>query len=506
MAGLDRRELLAGAAGGLLAGALPLDAALFAERVLAKPALSKPAARALRSAVRGRVYFPRSPGYNSARLVYNLRYDGARPEAVVQPRDTRDVAAVLRWANRFKVRVVPRSGGHSYAGYSTTSSGVVVDLSRISGVRVSNGRATVGAGTQLLDVYAALARRGLLVPAGSCPSVGITGLALGGGHGLSGRRFGLTTDNLLGATIVTADGRIRQVSQSSDEDLYWACQGGGGGNFGIVTSLTLQAHRAKGAAWFVMSWPWAAAGQVLTAWQGLAPHAPPALTSILSLATTGGTGSPRVTAIGQFFGSESALRRVIRPLTRVGGANLSAGRSSMMALALRWAGCVDESFRACHTRGTSPGGQLPREAFFAKSDYFDRPLPARGRQVLIDWIERRQRTPSLGSGALLFDAYGGAYNRPAEDATAFVHRDMLFSLQYFAAGGPARATRAWINGVWRAARPFASGQAYQNYIDPQLATWQRAYYGSNLARLRQVKRTYDPDFKFRFKQAIPPAG
>ena len=507
MAGLDRRELLAGAAGGLLAGALPLDAAaLFAEHVLAEPALSKRAARALRSAARGRVYFPRSPGYNAARLVYNLRYDGARPEAVVQPLDTRDVAAVVRWSNRFNVHLVPRSGGHSYAGYSTTSSGVVVDLSRISGVRVSNGRATVGAGTQLIDVYAALARRGLLVPAGSCPSVGITGLALGGGHGLSGRRFGLTTDNLLGATIVTADGRIRQVDQNSDEDLYWACQGGGGGNFGIVTSLTLQAHRANGAAWFFMSWPWAAAGQVLAAWQAFVPHAPPALTSILSLATTGGAGSPRVTAIGQFFGSESAMRRVIRPLTRVGGANLSAGRSSMMALALRWAGCVDESFRACHTRGTSPGGQLPRESFFAKSDYFNRPLPARGRQVMIDWIERRQRTPSLGSGALLFDAYGGAYNGPAADATAFVHRDMLFSLQYFAAGGPARATRAWINGVWRAARPFASGQAYQNYIDPQLTTWQRAYYASNLGRLRQVKKTYDPDFKFRFKQAIPPAG
>jgi FAD/FMN-containing dehydrogenase len=507
VAGLDRRELLAGAAGGLVAGALPLDAAaLLADSVQAEPALSRRAARALRSAVRGRIYLPRTPGYNAARLVYNVRYDGARPEAVVQPLDTRDVAAVVRWANRFGVRVVPRSGGHSYAGYSTTARGVVVDLSRMSGVRVASGRATVGAGTQLIDVYSALARRGLLVPAGTCPSVGITGLALGGGHGLSGRRFGLTSDNLLGATIVTADGQIRQVDQNSNEDLYWACQGGGGGNFGIVTSLTLQAHRAGGAAWFLMSWPWAAAGQALAAWQAFAPDAPGALTSIFSLATSGGRGSPRVTALGQFFGSEAALRRLIRPLTRVGGASVSAGSSSMMALALRWAGCVDEGLRACHTRGTSPGGRLPRESFFGKSDYFSRPLPARGRQVMIDWIERRQRNPSLGSGALLFDSYGGAYNRPAADATAFAHRDMLFSLQYYAGGGPAGATRAWINGVWRALRPFASGQAYQNYIDPQLTTWQRAYYASNLARLRQVKQTYDPDFRFRFAQAIPPAG
>ena len=507
MAGLDRRELLAGAAGGLLAGSLPLDpVALLADRVLAQPALSRRAARALRSAVRGPVYLPRTPGYNAARLVYNLRYDGARPEAVVQPRDTRDVAAIVRWAGRFDVRLVPRSGGHSYAGYSTTSRGVVVDLSRMRGVRMANGRATVGAGTQLIDLYAALARRGLLVPGGTCPSVGITGLALGGGHGLSGRRFGLTSDNLLGATIVTADGRTRRVDQNSDEDLYWACRGGGGGNFGIVTSLTLEAHRANGAAWFFMSWPWAAASQAFAAWQAFAPDAPPALTSIFSLGTTGGAGSPRVTALGQFFGSERALRRLIRPLARVGGANVSTGRSSMLALALRWAGCADESLRACHTRGTSPGGRQPRESFFGKSDYFDRQVPARGRQVMIDWIERRQRTPSLGGGALLFDAYGGAYNRPAADATAFVHRDMLFSLQYYAAGGPPGATRVWINGVWRALRPFASGQAYQNYIDPQLASWQRAYYAANLARLRQVKQTYDPDFRFRFAQAIPPAG
>jgi hypothetical protein len=401
VAGLDRRELLAGAAGGLLAGSLPFDAsALLAERVPAEPALSSQAARALRSAVRGRVYLPRSPGYNAARLVYNLRYDGARPEAVVQQLDTRDVAAIVRWARRFDVRVVARSGGDSYAGYSTTSGGVVVDLSRMRGVRVANGRATVGAGAQLIDLYAALAGRGLVVPGGTCPSVGITGLALGGGHGLSGRRFGLTSDNLLGATIVTADGRIRQVDQNSDEDLYWACRGGGGGNFGIVTSLTLQAHRADGAAWFFISWPWAAAGQAFAAWQAFAPDAPPALTSIFSLATTGVAGSPRVSALGQYFGSEAALRRLISPLTRVGGANLSTGRSSMLALALRWAGCADESLRACHTRGTSQGGRLPRDSFFGKSDYFDRQVPARGRGVMIDWIERRQRTPSLGSGAL----------------------------------------------------------------------------------------------------------
>ena len=154
-------------------------------------------------------------------------------------------------------------------------------------------------------------------------------------------------------------------------------------------------------------------------------------------------------------------------------------------------------------RWSGAGG---RARFRAKSDYFDEPLPPRARDLMIEWIERRQRAPSQGSGALLLDSYGGALNRPRPGATAFVHRDMLFSLQYltyFCGGG--QAANRWINGVWRALRPYASGQAYQNYIDPQLDRWQRAYYGSNLERLRDIKAQVDPDFRFRFRQAIPPA-
>jgi FAD/FMN-containing dehydrogenase len=497
---LDRREFLGEAVADVVALALALEAPR-ARR------LSRRAARALRSAVRGPVLLPRTPGFDARRLVYNARFDGVRPDAVVQPVDTRDVQAVVRWASRFGVRVVPRSGGHSYAGYSTAANGVVVDLSRLRGIRLAGGRATVGAGAQLIDVYARLARRGLSVPAGSCPSVGIAGLALGGGHGLSSRRFGLTSDNLVAATVVTADGRARRVDAGTNRDLYWACRGGGGGNFGIVTSLTLRAHRTRGAAWFFVRFPWSGASEALAAWQRFAPHAPPALSSVFSMGTSGG-GEPSATAAGQFFGSEAALRRLIRPLTRVSGASVSTGSASTMDLVLRWAGCLDDGLRACHTSGTRPGGGLARATFHAKSDFFDRPLSARARRTMIDWIERRQRTPSLGSGSLLLDAYGGALNRPRPDATAFVHRDMLFSLQYLAyfSGSPAgRASRRWLEGVWRALRPFASGQAYQNYIDADLRGWQRAYYGSNLARLREVKAQVDPGFAFRFGQAIPPA-
>jgi FAD/FMN-containing dehydrogenase len=483
---LDRRRFLIGTAGGALALGLPAEAA----------GLSRRALRDLRAAVRGRVVVP----HGSAALVYNTRFDARRPDAVVHVRDTADVAAAVRWANRFDVRLVARSGGHSYGGYCSTSDGVVLDLSALDGIRVSGGRATVGPAARLIDVQRKLTRHGVTVPSGSCPTVGVAGLALGGGHGLAGRRFGLTSDNLLAARIVTADGRVRHADADTNEDLYWACRGGGGGNFGVVTALTLKTHRVSRAAYFFASWPWSQADEAIAAWQRFAPHAPGALTSILSLGTTGGGGPPRVSALGQYFGSEAALRRLVRPLTRVSGASLTTGTSGYFTMVLRWAGCLDGGLAACH-RST-------RSAFYAKSDYFDRPLGPRGRAKMIQAIERRQSTPSLGSGALLLDAYGGALNRPAPDDTAFVHRDMLFSLQYLAYFGGAtagRASRRWINGTWQELRPHASGEAYQNYIDPDLEHWERAYYASNLARLREIKKQVDPNFRFRFRQAIPPA-
>ena len=205
MAELDRRQFLVGTAGGALLLRLPPEAS----------GVSKRALRELRSAVRGRVLVPR----DSAGIVYNRRFEGLRPDAVVHVENTADVAAAVRWADRFDVRVVARSGGHSYAGYSSTGDGVVLDLSKLRGVRVAGGRATVGPGAQLIDVQRALTRRGVTVPSGSCPSVGIGGLALGGGHGLAGRRFGLTSDNLLAARIVTADGRVRHLDADTNEDL-----------------------------------------------------------------------------------------------------------------------------------------------------------------------------------------------------------------------------------------------------------------------------------------------
>lgn len=182
------------------------------------------------------------------RLVYNERFSGRRPRAVVQSRDARDVQAVVRWAHWHGVALTVGSGGHSYGGYSTLAGGVVVDLRRIRTVRVTRGHVRVGGGAQLIDAHAQLARHGAMLPTGSCPSVGIGGMTQRGGRGLSGRELGLTCDNLTALTIVTPDGRLRRCDARTEPDVFWACRGGGGGNFGIVTSFDFKPPRCGGFA------------------------------------------------------------------------------------------------------------------------------------------------------------------------------------------------------------------------------------------------------------------
>jgi hypothetical protein len=489
---VDRRRFLIGAAGTI--------ASTYAgtARSSSRPrAPGPPVPHSLHEAMRGPVIGRGAPGFADAAHVYNERFDHVLPRAVARPIGAEDVRQAVRWAVANGVRLVARSGGHSYAGYSTVDGGVVLDLRRLRGVRVDRRArtATVGAGAQLIDVYGALAAAGATLPAGSCPSVGIAGVTLGGGMGLAGRAFGLTTDNLASVQLVTADGRVRTVDRRTDPELLWALRGGGGGNFGIATSFTFRVHALpRAASWFFVSWPWSAADAAFDAWQHWAPHARDQLTSIMHLEAGGGTPAVRVT--GQYLGWPGDLPGLLGALTSVAGASLSYGDQDYVGLQRRWAGCLHNSPASCHTVGTRPGGTQERASFRAKSDYLDRPLPAAGRRALIAAVERRHVEP--GSGALLFDAYGGAINRVAPHATAFVHRSSLCALQYLSYGGGA----AWLRSAHAALRPYVSGAAYQNYIDPELADWRHAYYGANYAKLVSVQRRVDAHHFFTFPQAI----
>jgi len=493
---LDRRELFARAAGAVIAGSVVGRLAGEAAAAVG----TDPRLRELQRLISGPVLGPRSSAYETARLVYNERFDGVRPFAVVRPASVADVQALVRWSQKTGVAIVPRSGGHSYAGYST-GSGVVVDLSGLRGIRVEGRSAVVGAGARLIDVYAALAAKGGTVPAGSCATVGIGGLALGGGVGLASRRLGTTSDNVESLRIVTADGRLLDCDERRNADLFWACRGGGGRNFGIVTSFRLRVTPVSAASYFFASWPWDAGTEIVPAWQRWAPHAPDALMTLCRLSTGG--SAPALQVFGQYLGPESKLRGLVAPLVHAATpSNLTTGTSGYLDLMLRWAGCRGRSQAACHL--VSDHGVLERATFLGKSDYVGKPFPTRAVRELQHRIEARQSS-GRGSGALIMDAYGGAISRVRPDATAFVHRSPLCSMQYLAyweADQHEAASLAWIRGFHSAMRPFVTGAAYQNYADPDLEDWRRAYYGSNYARLVDVKRRFDPDRLFRFPQAI----
>src|SRR5258706_5635527 len=471
---------------------------------------------ALAASLQGTLIRPDSPRYPVALQLFDPHFDNIKPAAIAYCASAADVQNCLNFVRQFGLSFAPRSDGHSYAGYAT-STGLVVDVTRMSTIKVdtNTGAATVGAGARLIDVYATLAQYGLALPAGSCPTVGIAGLALGGGVGVLGRKFGLTCDTLLSAQVVVADGRLLACDASSNPDLFWALRGGGGGNYGVVTSFTFQAHRVAALSLFTLDWPWSNAADVVDAWQNWAPQAPDELWSnCVLVATSNKNAGPIARANGVYVGNVATLNSQLQQLiSRVGVAPSSRYVSSAGLLDTMMAegGCYGDTVAECHLPTQNPYGQLQRVAYGAKSDFFTSLLPRKGIDILVNAIAQRQAS-TLGEGGIGLDAFGGAINRVAPGATAFVHRNVLFGAQYTAnwyandPGSIVAANNSWLAATSQGMRPYASGAAYQNYIDPKLVGWQQAYYGSNLPRLQQIKAVYDPENLFHFAQSIPPAS
>ncbi|MDQ6660538.1 MAG: BBE domain-containing protein [Chloroflexota bacterium] len=254
---------------------------------------------------------------------------------------------------------------------------------------------------------------------------------------------------------------------------------------------------------------------MVNAWQAWAPQAPDELWSnCLLLATSDKQSSPIVRINGVYVGGVAPLNSLLQQLTsRINATPTSRYVSSagLLDTMMIEAGCYGKTVSECHLPGQTPNGQLQRVAYGAKSDYFTGPLPRQGIDALVSAISRRQSSSTLGEGGIGLDAYGGAINRVAADATAFVHRDALFAAQYTANWNVSdpdtvvAANSSWLTETWQAMRPYASGAAYQNYIDPNLPDWQHAYYGTNLPRLQRIKAAYDPGNIFHFGQSISPA-
>lgn len=469
----------------------------------------------------GRLVLPADQDYDRVRLLFDPKFDGIRPAAIACCARPAEVGACLAFARKFGVPIATRSGGHSYGGWSTTS-GLVIDVSLMSQVNVDGAARTarVGAGTLLIDLYDRLASAGQAVPGGSCPTVGVAGLALGGGVGVVGRLFGLTCDNVVSVQIVTADGVVREASADSEPDLFWACRGGGGGSFGVVTAFTFRTHPAPDLVLFYLQWPWSAAAAVLAAWQRWAPAGPDELWSNLHLSATPGGGLPQISVGGTVAGQTAQAQELLGRLYAAVGLPPSSAfvqSEPYLTAMLVQAGCSSQSVAQCHLPSQNPAGVLGRPPEYAKSDFFTRPLSPAGIKTLLDQVQLMGQVDGApgAAGGVAFDACGGAINRVGPGETAFVHRDALFLAQYSttwsppsgaddagAASAAVLAQRSWLAAFHAAMRPHASGQAYQNYADPELTNWQRAYYGDNYPRLQRIKVAVDPTDMFRFPQSI----
>jgi FAD/FMN-containing dehydrogenase len=443
---------------------------------------------ALREKLRGGLVLPGDQGYPAAARVYNPLFDGRRPAAVARCERPADVRACVEVAAGSRIPIAARSGGHSYAGYSNADGALIADLSPMSSVDVRGGTAVIGAGAKLIDVYAGLAAQGRCLPAGSCPTVGISGLTLGGGIGVLAREYGLTCDKLTAAEVVTADGKLVTASADAEPDLFWALRGGGGGNFGIVTSFTFDAPEAADLVVFSLRFDGAAA-DVVAAWQEWIAGLP---NEMWSNCVVSGGSPPTARVGGCFVGTERDCERLLAGFGPAASSRVVSTKSYLDAMRY-FAGCSAQSVRQCHA--AAAGGNLGRESFVASSRILAEPVG--DTAALVGLVDGRARTD------LLLDSLGGAVADVAPDATAFPHRTALASAQIYAgaeAGGQA-ATRA-VDEVRDGLGELTGQLGYVNYIDPDMPDWASAYYGDNLARLREVADRYDPDGVFAFAQGL----
>ncbi|MEV6412747.1 FAD-binding oxidoreductase [Kribbella sp. NPDC051718] len=418
----------------------------------------------------GELFRPDSPGYDAARRPVNVAYQDVRPRLVIRCRSVSDVANAIRYVARTGDRLAVRGGGHCFAGRSSTD-GVLLDLSGLDGISVVGEVATIGAGARLAQVYSTLHAQGRTLPAGCGPTVGIAGLTLGGGIGLLGRRYGLTCDRLIGVQVVLADGSVVDCDADHEPDLFWALRGAGGGQFGVVTVLRFATVPEPLATRVEARWSGGALEDVVSAWQTWAPDAPDELTVNLSVASEPGLPM-EATLFGASLLGEGPTRELLQPfVSSADTVDLSAGLP----------------FHRLKSTFADPRG-VP--AVRMRSEFFSQPMSAGTVSSLLSQLEK-------GGREIAFTAMGGAYNRVAEDATAFAHRGERFLLEHIGA-----ADDPWIDESWATAHLDGSGRVYPNFPDPALGDWASAYHAGNYPQLVAVKNAYDPDRFFHFFQGV----
>ena len=399
------------------------------------------------------------------------------------------VAAMLEWLRFHSIPFALRSGGHCFEGFSESES-VVIDTRLMNAVEIDASKETIstGPGASLGSLYKAASARGYALPAGSCPTVGVAGHALGGGSGYLSRQCGFLCDGLQSIECIDATGRLVVADAAQNTDLFWASRGGGGGCFGIVTRFHFQLFPFRKVLVFTVEWslPTDQALTIVKAWQDWAPQAPEAICSTLTIARDP-QGRIWLECAGQSLGSEDQLRGEMRGLLK-----LKRAQTGPIIKPMSFLQAVNH-----FSEGWS------YESIYAKckSDILLTPLCDEGIAVL---FERIQHLPKDEFTVVMY-AYGGAIAGMPSSATAFPYRNALGCIQYALSWYKPEQTDTRLLQMRRihdSMRPYVSGGAYVNYCDTELQNWREAYWGPNLSRLEGIKSRLDPDNLFRHAQSI----
>ena len=441
----------------------------------------------LSSRFRGDLIHPGSDSYESARKVWNGMID-KRPAAILRCKSIADVQSAVRFARENEAPIAIRGGGHNAAGLATCDDGIVVDLSGMRDVVVDAERRTAraGGGTTWADFDRATSQHGLATTGGAISTTGIAGLTLGGGLGWLMRSYGMTCDNLIGAEVVTADGKLRRASEEENPDLLWALRGGGG-NFGVVTTFEYRLHPVSTVLGGMLLYPLTRARDAFRLYRDVAKWAPDKLTVFAGMLHSP-DGIPLVAFLVCYNGPVDEGERAIKAIREFGAP--AAGEVGPMPYT---------ALQSMLDAGFPSGLHVHWRSDFVKSI---------SDELIETVVSAYERVPSPLS-AILFEQFGGAVRRVPRDATAYDQRESDFNLVIVSRwGDPAHAERnvQWARSLSDAVRAYTTGQVYVNYIGAGEAPDRvRAAFGPDkFAKLSAIKRKYDPTNLFRLNQNIPP--
>jgi len=441
----------------------------------------------LRQNLRGELVVAGEAKYDEARRVWNGNVD-RRPALIVRCLGAADVQQAVNFARSFGLLVSVRGGGHSAPGYGTNEGGLVIDLSLMRGIRVDPDARTVQAqgGALWRDLDHETQAFGLATTGGTVSNTGIVGLTLGGGLGWLMGKHGLSIDNLVSADVVTADGQFRKASAKDEPDLFWALRGGGG-NFGVVTSLEYRLHPVTQVLGGMVIYPLDQARDVLRFYRDFTSTLPDEAEAYAALLTAP-QGKPVAALILGYNGPIAEGEKVLAPARRFGkpvadvvGPMPYAARQRMLDEPNAIHG-LQRYWRSAFTEQISDG--------------------------LIDvMVEGASSFSSPLSALLLFHMHGAA-TRVSPTATAFAPRRAQWdfdAIGQWAEGAESPTHIAWVRALWSELEAHLKGSAYVNHLAaddrPEKV---RASYGDNYSRLRSLKATYDPKNLFRVNANIAP--